>query len=926
MKTILFIFSLIITLNLQSQDYIFQPENEQSLISYIEDTKLQFLNDKIKYKINDKDYVIEFKNSKNENMKLEKVDIGFFINYYVENIKIEDLKVYNYVKYGNVIIHINNKLNIINNYNSKILINGKQDDNKISNELLKDNDLLNITSSDEIDYEIDFSTIIGGSGTDLSGSSEKDEMGNLYFSGFTTSNLQSWLKDAYQTNIKGSLDYFVVKLDKNDNVIWGTYVGSPSLDGSCYLDVKGGMIWVAGETHGNGFPLGTKAVQKNHNGGGDFSIFRLDYDGKFQYGTYNGGSGYDTVIDVKIDDNGNAWITGRTCSGGGMYVTSNAVNKSSLGDCDGFLMGFNSDNDCIYASYYGGNNGDLAESICITKNYIIMGGYSNSNSLPNKIGNGTSSNFILGINRINYNVDWSYKYNGGGFTTVQSLHSLSNDSEYFYVSGYSQSNIGKGDVYQNTNKGGIDMFISKFTENGEELLTTMLGGKGYEGRSTTDFQGGGIANDDENNIYVSGYTSSFDFPVSNNAYNSKINGGQDAFLSVLDSELKYLKYSTYFGGSGDETGRDVIWSNNSIYVNGWTKSKNFPVSDNAIQKSISGQYTAFITKFNIPGPSKPCTDNYIEYSTFSDINGLNLVQHAVKYDSTIRLTKPDFYQKGAVWVESPLEVSKGFNCEFTFEISEGDDKEQKDGFLEGADGIAFVIQGVSNNIVGVAGGGIGFENLKNAFAIELDMYNNDEPGYNDPNGNHIAAFSSKSFITPDHSSTDLINQNIDLDEIINDKRRYKFKCIYDEQAKKLFVYVNEVDKGDKLVLQLDDFDISEHLDLISNKAAFVGVTSATGNAIERHEIFSFKFCGGEEFTSVERNLEDNLIYPNPANSYIYINNELINSKIRIYDMIGNLMTFEKNQNKIDISKFKTGIYLIEFESEKGSQIQKFIVE
>ena len=756
---------------------------------------------------------------------------------------------------------------------------------------------------------VDFVSYFGNNGLCQIRAITEDKAGYMYFGGELENNVINFsniIKNDY-----AGYSQIVIKTNKKMEIIWISMIGGGSKESVFDLTTDDeGFIWGVGETHSSNYPLTPNALQTNNRGDGDGVIFRLSPDGGLFYGSYYGTSSYEALLGIEYF-NGKIYTVGQT------------------GETSGYFVIFDKNGKKLTYGSFNGNGTDSSEDLAIdSAGNMYLTGWVNSDLKYSFQSNNFNGGFDSYVVRFNIN---TLKYDKliyiGGNKNEQSYNIEIDRFQNIYVTGSTTSN---NFPIKNSNSklnGTQDYFITKINPNFEIEWSHYLGGSSFEGRSGRDsFQGGlSIQNDV---VFLGTITQSNDIQLIDPLYN-RINEGSDVLLESYDLEGNILFSSIFGGNKNDYSFAVYVDSEDYVYSVGTTLSNDLPVTDNAFVDKYSNSYEGFIMRFKFQTQkNKPCDNNYIEYSTFKDVKGLNLVQHAVAYDSTIRLTKPDFYQKGAIWVESPLEVSKGFNCEFTFEFSEGDDKEQEDGFLEGADGIAFVIQGISNNIIGVAGGGIGFENLKNAFAIELDMYHNDEPGYNDPNGNHIAAFSSKSFITPDHSSNDLIKQNIDIEEIVNDKRRYKFKTKYDEVARKLYVYVNvnEVDKADNLVLQLDDFDLAEHLDLISNTAAFVGVTSATGNAIERHEIFSFKFCGGKEFTSVERELSDNLIYPNPANSYIYINNELINSNIRIYDMIGNLMAFEKTQNRINISSFKTGLYLIEFETEKGNQFQKFIVE
>lgn len=722
-------------------------------------------------------------------------------------------------------------------------------------------------------------------------------------------------------------------MDKNNKVIWGTYIGSPSLDGSCYMDVKDGMVWVGGETHGDGFPTFDKSVQKTHNGTGDFTIFRLNYDGQLEFATYNGGSGYDTVLDVKIDEAGNAWVTGRTASHSGMYVTQNAMHSESNGSNDAFVMCFNKENDCIYSSYYGGSGTDLSESMCITNKYVIIGGYSTSDDLPNLIENNTSNNFIMAIDKSDYNVAWSFKYLANGYTNVQNLQTV--DLESFIVSGYTNyPSLSTGTVFQEKNNGGLDMFVSKFTEEGLLMKTTYLGGSSDEGRITTDFQGGGIYIDDKFNIYVSGYTNSSDFPITENALQKSKRQGNDAFITVFDPELENIIYSTYLGGSNDETGRDVLWANEKLYVNGWTKSHNFPLTKDAVQTKVGGNYTAFLTIFSFNGEnpdpdplpdSVNCDNTLNNYNGFANLRRLEIMGNIYKYDSTLYLTNNLEYQVGAIWSDVPYDLSEGFTSEFVFQLSDGDDLGHPDGFNPGGDGLAFVLQAYDQGVIGNNAGGLGYEGLYNTLAIEIDLYWNDEPGFNDPNGNHIAVFSSKGEIRADHDSDDLVIENDKIQTIEIDDTKYKMLVEYIPTSSSLDIYLSKVNEEYELVANISNFVLDQHINLISDRGAYLGITSATGNAVQIHKLNSWYFCTGEEVPIPEM-APTTLMYPNPAVDYLNIESNKDYEEIIVSDFMGNRYSYDPNTSRIDISEFNRGVYILELTIDGKKSVQKFIKE
>ena len=85
--------------------------------------------------------------------------------------------------------------------------------------------------------------------------------------------------------------------------------------------------------------------------------------------------------------------------------------------------------------------------------------------------------------------------------------------------------------------------MTKLDASGAALgYSTYLGGSGGD-------HGHGIALDGAGSAYLTGHTSSADFPTTAGAFDTTYNGGYDAFVTKLDASGAALGYSTYLGGS-----------------------------------------------------------------------------------------------------------------------------------------------------------------------------------------------------------------------------------------------------------------------------------------------------------------------------------------------------------------------------------------
>jgi hypothetical protein len=148
-----------------------------------------------------------------------------------------------------------------------------------------------------------------------------------------------------------------------------------------------------------------------------------------------------------------------------------------------------------------------------------------------------------------------------------------------------------------------DAFVTKLNPTGSALIySTFLGGSGLD-------EGRGIATDAIGNAYVTGYTSSPNFPTTPGVFQTISGGNGDAFVTKLDPTGSILVYSTYLGGLGDNSGAGIaVDADGSAYVTGRTGA-NFPTTPGAFQPTSGGEWDAFVTKLNSDGSA-------LVYSTF----------------------------------------------------------------------------------------------------------------------------------------------------------------------------------------------------------------------------------------------------------------------------------------------------------------------
>lgn len=171
-----------------------------------------------------------------------------------------------------------------------------------------------------------------------------------------------------------------------------------------------------------------------------------------------------------------------------------------------------------------------------------------------------------------------------------------------YLAGWTEAvNFPIQGAVQSANGGGDDAFVVKLSANGSALIyATYIGGSSADSAA-------GIAVDSLGQAYVTGYTTSSNFPLAA-PVQSTLGGGRDAFVLKLNAAGSQLVYSTYFGGTNWDQGTAIaVDASGNAYIAGDTQSANLPVLS-AVQSTFGGQTDAFVAKFTPAGA--------VSYSTF----------------------------------------------------------------------------------------------------------------------------------------------------------------------------------------------------------------------------------------------------------------------------------------------------------------------
>ncbi len=198
-------------------------------------------------------------------------------------------------------------------------------------------------------------------------------------------------------------------------------------------------------------------------------------------------------------------------------------------------------------------------------------------------------------------------------------------------------------AFRTSNSGGTDIVLTKFNASGTALIgSTYMGGTGDDGVNFDSsevifgqlkFNYGDDARsevqvDKQGNIYMTGSTSSTDFPVTpSTALATTLSGMQDGVVFKMNSTLTSLIWSTYIGGTGSDAGYVLAFdtAQTALYVAGGTNSPNFPVTAGSLHSTFQGGLAdGFVLKFKNSAPYNLLKGTYVGTSNYDQIYGVQV--------------------------------------------------------------------------------------------------------------------------------------------------------------------------------------------------------------------------------------------------------------------------------------------------------------
>ena len=265
----------------------------------------------------------------------------------------------------------------------------------------------------------------------------------------------------------------------------------------------------------------------------------------------------------------------------------------------------------IYSTYLGGSAWDEARAVAAdtssVNTRIYVAGFTFSNNFPaspgsyqtSYAGNGSGGVFPGGdvfVARIDpseapaIQLSWGTYIGSDADDAATDIAIESNGS--VYLTGVAGSEYPITNTIANVNARGV--FVTKLSPNGAALLySTFVCDNASDLDPALAVGSGG-------RLYVTGGTTSDQFPVTANAFQSAKSGGGDAFVGIVSADGTSLLYGSYLGGNLDDAGTGIAAGTfGELYLTGRTTSGNFPMRRNlAYDTTLNGDVDLFITKMD----------------------------------------------------------------------------------------------------------------------------------------------------------------------------------------------------------------------------------------------------------------------------------------------------------------------------------------
>jgi hypothetical protein len=466
-----------------------------------------------------------------------------------------------------------------------------------------------------------YGTYLGGSDKDGAAAIAVDNLGNAYLTGRTPSPDFPVTVGAFSTKTRVNNDDwtgFVSRISaRGDHLLYSSFIGGSFRSSANAIAVDStGRAFIVGSTCSSDFPTTRLAVLHKAPGTNkvdacDGFVALLNAEGsRLEYGTYLGGSREDSATAVALGPGGGVIYVGGYTFSPDFPIAGTAAQPKLNGLSNGFFCAIDvRTGQLLYSTYIGGTGKDRVTGITVAASgAIYVSGVTESNNWPNirltRLGElGAADGFVIKLDPTGKERPVGIRFGGSGQDVVAGIDLDSHgdiyvagttDSPNFPVVGTNLHEVGGAFVMKINGR-----FSGK---QAAVLWSRRLGGHGDDSLISVSAGMPG-------SVFVSGGSSSADFPTTSGAIYRRLEGSYEPTLLRLHAADGGIQYATFLGGRhmpaswyNDYASGVFASANGDVYVAGGTLDDRLPVSPGAQQPrpKVVGQSEPFLFRMKFP--------------------------------------------------------------------------------------------------------------------------------------------------------------------------------------------------------------------------------------------------------------------------------------------------------------------------------------
>jgi uncharacterized protein (TIGR03437 family) len=443
-----------------------------------------------------------------------------------------------------------------------------------------------------IDPVLDFSTYLGGPGDDVFTGVNLDAAGNIFLNGFSETPASPTLDPFQQPNLSVWQPVIVKMSPDGSHILFFTVIASGYGGvGALAFDHSGNIV-ITGSTYSSAFPLKNPIqntfTSTNHTG----FIAKLTPDSRtLLFSTYLGGSGGSDAGEwIQMDTDDSFFVFGHTTSSD--FPLKNAFQSDLRGDQDCTISKLTSAGGLVFSTFFGSPGIDQCIGAMAKDGTLVITGTTSSTEFPlvNPIQSDSNpgpfwTTFLAKMSHDGQTLLYSSYIGGDTFSGNAYSLALDGDQNIYVFGRAFNSFCTLKEAFQTTWTNDFQGFLMKFDPSGRNILFSTFT-PGY----------GAVAVDKAQNIYMAGEAFFDDFPVKD-SFQQKAGGGDAYLLKLSASGKTLLFSTLLGGSRADQAYSVALDNSTGAYITGTTSSPDFPIQSAYQPKFGGGLRDSFLAKF-----------------------------------------------------------------------------------------------------------------------------------------------------------------------------------------------------------------------------------------------------------------------------------------------------------------------------------------